>query len=64
MSLTSFVEQKRQEIAELKQAMQKKMRDLTTAPNTMLKVIITNPTICRFYLTLYFRNVSRLILIT
>lgn len=32
------VEQKRQEIAEIKQAIQRKTRDLSTAPNAMLKV--------------------------
>lgn len=38
-SLTDYcVEQKRQEIAEIKQAIQRKTRDLSTAPNAMLKV--------------------------
>ncbi|KAI9005490.1 TAFII55 protein conserved region-domain-containing protein [Phycomyces nitens] len=34
---TGEIEQKRQEIAEIKQAIQRKMRDLLTAPNAMLK---------------------------
>ena len=34
---TGEIEQKRQEIAELKQAIQRKTRDLSTAPNAMLK---------------------------
>ncbi|OBZ87750.1 Transcription initiation factor TFIID subunit 7 [Choanephora cucurbitarum] len=34
---TSEIEQKRQEIAEIKQAIQRKTRDLSTAPNAMLK---------------------------
>ncbi|KAI8977036.1 TAFII55 protein conserved region-domain-containing protein [Mycotypha africana] len=34
---TGEIEQKRQEIAEIKQAIQRKQRDLSTAPNAMLK---------------------------
>lgn len=34
---TGEIEQKRQEIAEIKQAIQRKTRDLSTAPNAMLK---------------------------
>ncbi|KAI7868276.1 TAFII55 protein conserved region-domain-containing protein [Spinellus fusiger] len=34
---TGEIEQKRQEIAEIKQAIQRKIRDLMTAPNAMLK---------------------------
>ncbi|KAG1441111.1 hypothetical protein G6F56_011631 [Rhizopus delemar] len=34
---TGEIEQKRQEIAEIKQAIQRKTRDLLTAPNAMLK---------------------------
>ncbi|KAG1057426.1 hypothetical protein G6F43_000734 [Rhizopus delemar] len=36
-SQTGEIEQKRQEIAEIKQAIQRKTRDLLTAPNAMLK---------------------------
>lgn len=34
-----MIEQKKQEIAEIKQAIQRKTADLLTAPNAMLKVI-------------------------
>ena len=37
--IIASLEQKRQEIAEIKQAIQRKARDLSTAPNAMLKVI-------------------------
>jgi transcription initiation factor TFIID subunit 7 len=45
---TGEIEQKKQEIAELKQAIQRKTRDLSTAPNAMLKVKLDNcALICR-----------------
>lgn len=40
--LLAIIEQKRQEIAEIKQAIQRKTRDLSTAPNAMLKVTYTH----------------------
>lgn len=39
-----YIEQKRQEIAEIKQAIQRKTRDLLTAPNAMLKVKLKKET--------------------